>query len=66
MPLYGQHAYVLQDRFGRLLFYVLPAPGVNLEQYVNRPVQLFGTVRYENELRNYCITVSSVSPLSQN
>ena len=63
VPLYGQQAYVLEDRLQRLLLYVVPGPGLNLAAFVNRPVRLFGTIRYENQLRNYYITVTSVSPL---
>src|SRR5262249_51670854 len=50
--LYTQPTYAFEDRLGNLLLYVIAAPGVSLdpyvkEPYVNRPVQLFGTVRYE-------------------
>src|SRR5262249_37314398 len=54
--LYGQRLYVLQDQLGQLLLYVLPSPGMNLEAYVNRPVYLYGSVRYESQLRRDFLT----------
>ena len=61
--LYTQPTYAFEDPRGNLLLYVIAAPGVSLDPYLNRPVQLFGTVRYEGEVRKECITVTHVSPL---
>jgi hypothetical protein len=43
--------------------YATPGPGVDLEQYVDRNVILFGTMEYNGDLRCYCIVVTRVQPM---
>lgn len=38
----GKPAYVLEDNAGQFRMYVTPQPGLNMEPYINRCVQLFG------------------------
>jgi hypothetical protein len=53
--------YVLQLNNGELRYwYVTAAPGV-LEPYVNRNVNLYGTVIYHSSMRTYFMTVSQVA-----
>jgi hypothetical protein len=35
-------AYVLEDDAGRVRYYLVPQTGLNLEAFVNRPVEVFG------------------------
>jgi hypothetical protein len=60
----GRPTYALETSGGQLLYYVTPLPGVNLDSYVNRSVNLYGTVVYRGDLRgaNY-MTVTNVTPL---
>ena len=38
----GKQAYVLEDNRGQPRYYLLAQPGLNLETFVNRPVEVFG------------------------
>ena len=50
----GRTTYVLETNLGRPLFYVTPEPGVDLEPFINRTVELYGVSIYSGELRaNY-------------
>lgn len=59
----GARAYVLENSQGQLLMYVTAQPGLNLDFYVNRNVELFGAIVYRGDLRSNYITVSQVNPL---
>jgi hypothetical protein len=57
----GQTLYGFQlNTPERHYWYVTAAPGV-LDPYVNRYVNLYGTVAYQRELRTYLMTVSHVA-----
>jgi hypothetical protein len=46
----GQKAYALEQTPGNSRVYVTPAPGVNLEPYLNRLVELFGPMQIRPDL----------------
>jgi hypothetical protein len=58
----GKQAYVLEANNAQTRVYLTAQPGVTLESYVNRQVELFGPVVYRGDIRggNY-MTVSRVS-----
>jgi hypothetical protein len=60
----GKQAYVLETQNGQTRLYVTGQPGVNLEGYLNRQVELFGPTVYRGDIRggNY-MTVNRVNPL---
>jgi len=45
--------------------YVKAGPSINLEDYVNRHVDVYGTLTYDGELRNHYLTASKVEMLSR-
>jgi hypothetical protein len=59
----GQITYVHQSQRGQSLLYVTPGPGLDLEAYLNRVVEIYGTVVYRGDLRAYYMTASLVTPL---
>ncbi|MFN4257721.1 MAG: hypothetical protein ACK4RK_00355 [Gemmataceae bacterium] len=59
----SQPTYVLDAGPGKARLYVTPWPGLNLEPYVQRNINLYGTVQYRGDLRNYHMTVTQVVPL---
>jgi hypothetical protein len=46
----GRTAFVLEDNRGQLRYYLLAQPGLNLEMFVNRPVEVFGPMVQRSEL----------------
>jgi hypothetical protein len=59
----SQRTYVLEASNGAPLLYVTPQPGVDLEPYVNRNVELAGPAVYRGDLRANYMTVTRVQPL---
>ena len=59
----GRTTYVLESAQGRPLYYVTPEPGVELEPWVNRIVELFGTASYSGDLRANYMRVGRVQPV---
>jgi hypothetical protein len=52
---FNKPTYVLEAERGPLM-YANPAPGVDLDPYVGRNVELIGTAAYDGELRaNYMV-----------
>jgi hypothetical protein len=47
----GVQAYALETRRGQLMCYVTPERGLDLEPYVNRNVELFGTFKVRGDMR---------------
>ena len=47
----NRQAYVLESYDGRTRLYVTAQPGVNLEGYLNRYVELIGSVNYRGDIR---------------
>ena len=59
----ARRAYALDNSQGRPIMYVTEQPGVNLEPYLNRNVELYGDVVYRMDLRAYVMTATRVTPL---
>lgn len=55
--------YVLESSQGMPRMYVTAQPGVNLESYVNRTVDLWGTVVYRGDVKTNYMSVLQVRPL---
>lgn len=55
--------YVLLAPEGRVLAYLQPAPGVNLEQWVRRPAGVVGTRSFRPELKADLIVVKGLTPV---
>jgi SH3-like domain-containing protein len=54
--------YVHQGVNGQGRLYVTPAPGLNLDAYLNGTVEVYGPVVYRGDLRAYYMTASLVVP----
>ena len=53
--------YALEDSRGNLLYYaVAGANGIDLEKYLKKKVDLFGTIAYPQELQYGVVTVTRV------
>ncbi|MGE3805491.1 MAG: SH3 domain-containing protein [Gemmataceae bacterium] len=59
----NQPAYVLVSSQGLPRLYVSAQPGVNLEPYVYRNVELIGPVVYRGDLRSNYMTAQQIRPL---
>jgi uncharacterized protein YgiM (DUF1202 family) len=59
----GAPRYALLDEAGNVRYYVTPAPGVNLQNYVGRQVGITGTRGYMPEQRTQHITARHISSL---
>jgi uncharacterized protein YgiM (DUF1202 family) len=59
----GAPRYALVDETGNVRYYVTPAPGVNLQNYVGRQVGITGTRGYMPEQRTQHITARHISSL---
>ncbi len=62
-PKVGAPRYALVDEAGNVRYYVTPAPGVNLQNYVGRQVGITGTRGYMPEQRAQHITARHISSL---
>lgn len=60
--LHGQPTYALEDARGQQRMYVTAQPGVNLEPYLNRNVELFGSIMYLGYPPVYHIKAVQVTP----
>ena len=56
-------AYALTDPAGAIRYYVTPAPGVNLQNYVGREIGISGGSGYVPELKGRNVTAQRVMPL---
>src|SRR5262249_37914173 len=56
----GQATYGLDQGVGKAPLYVTAQPGLDLQPYLNRNVELHGTMTYNPRLRNYQMTVVQV------
>jgi hypothetical protein len=54
------HTYVLDNAQGLPIYYVTALPGVDLASYVNRYVELTGSIAYRGELRAHHMSVARV------
>ena len=55
--------YVLQNSQGMIQMYVTAQPGVDLQSYVGRNVQLYGPLVYRMDIRAYYMNAQRVTPL---
>jgi hypothetical protein len=62
-PIPGGPRHVLLAPNGRILAYLYPDRGVNLDAYVGRPMGIFGPRAYRPELRNDLIVVRGLVPV---
>jgi hypothetical protein len=62
-PVDYRPAYVLENSAGQVLSYVTAAPGVDLDGYLNRNVDLFGRIGYRGDLRANYMIAERVAPL---
>jgi hypothetical protein len=61
----GKTTYALESAPRIVRYYVLEGPGVDLKKYINRRVDLFGTVTTRRDVAQHLITVTSVEPASE-
>ncbi len=59
----GTPAYVLITPQGRVLAYLQPTNGLNLESYVGKSVGIYGERNYRQDLRTDLIIVRSLTPV---
>jgi hypothetical protein len=58
-----KQAYALENSQGSLRLYVTAQPGVNLDSYLNRTVNLYGKLNYRGDLKTNYMTACQVAPL---
>jgi hypothetical protein len=58
-----KQAYALENSQGSLRLYVTAQPGVNLDSYLNRTVNLFGKLSYRGDLKTNYMTACQLAPL---
>ena len=59
----NKQAYALENSQGSLRLYVTAQPGVNLDTYVNRTVNLYGKMNYRGDLKTNYMTACQLAPL---
>jgi hypothetical protein len=59
----GSPRYALLNQSGRVLAYLVPAPGVNLEGWVGRAAGITGSRVHHPELKSDLITVNRLTPV---
>ena len=63
-PVAGVRSFALQQSGPNgVLYYVVPTPGVDLDRYVGRKVEISGPAVYKGDLRANCIEALQVRPL---
>jgi len=55
-------SYYIESQQGRPLIYVVPAPGQNLDLFINQRVEVSGPTTYRNDMRAYVMTVYQIQP----
>ena len=69
MPVHSQTrstpSYALQDNDGKILQYITPAPGVNLNRYLRTQVGIYGQRGYVSHLRTPHLTAQRVVSLER-
>jgi uncharacterized protein YgiM (DUF1202 family) len=56
-------AYALENSQGSLRLYVTAQPGVNLDSYLNRTVNVYGKLSYRGDLKTNYMTACQLAPL---
>lgn len=59
----GSPRYALLGADGKVMYYVTPAPGVNLRQYLGRDVGVIGTLGYLTEQQTQHVTAKRIESL---
>jgi hypothetical protein len=59
----NKQAYALENSQGSLRLYVTAQPGVNLDSYLNRTVNLYGKLTYRGDLKTNYMTACQLAPL---
>jgi len=59
----NKQAFALENSQGSLRLYVTAQPGVNLDSYVNRTVNLYGKMIYRGDLKTNYMTACQLAPL---
>jgi hypothetical protein len=54
----GSKVYALEMNNGQRFLYITAYPGLNLDQYVNRKILVFGPILYSGSLRNYYMSAT--------
>lgn len=55
-------SYYIESQQGRPLIYLAPAPGQNLDLFLNQRVEVSGPTTYRNDMRAYVMTVYQIQP----
>ncbi|MEY4613574.1 MAG: hypothetical protein RL179_1547 [Planctomycetota bacterium] len=55
-------SYYIESQQGRPLIYLVPAPGQNLDVFLNQKVEVSGPTTYRNDMRAYVMTVYQIQP----
>ena len=55
--------YALINRSGKVLAYLMPAPGINLEPWIGKPAGIVGPRVADPQLRADLITVNRLAPV---
>lgn len=55
-------SYYIESQQGRPLIYLVPAPGQNLDLFINQRVEVSGPTTYRNDMRAYVMTVYQIQP----
>jgi hypothetical protein len=58
----GKTTYVLETAYGQALMYVTALPGVDLDPYLGRMVELNGPLVYRGDVRANYMTVQNAVP----
>ena len=59
----GTPRYALLDETGEVRFYITPAPGVNLRNYLGQDVGVTGTLGFLPEQQRQHVTARRIIPL---
>ena len=55
-------SYYIESQQGRPLVYLVPAPGQNLDVFLNQRVEVSGPTTYRSDMRAYVMTVYQIQP----
>ncbi len=55
-------SYYIESQQGRPLIYLAPAPGQNLDLFLNQRVEVSGPTTYRSDMRAYVMTVYQIQP----
>ncbi|NBR06230.1 MAG: SH3 domain-containing protein [Planctomycetes bacterium] len=55
-------SYYIESQQGRPLIYLVPAPGQNLDAFLNQRVEVSGPTTYRSDMRAYVMTAYQIQP----